>query len=97
MDRDWKFPVEFSYKRRRWLLASGLIEKETNELQSGPDPTSSLIGSRLQMDLQNSRKITDTFVDGVVDISGQKLAVVINIDGGCEGQNHCGRPVSALR
>ena len=29
MDRDWKFPVEFSYERRRWLPASGLVEKET--------------------------------------------------------------------
>jgi hypothetical protein len=49
------------------------------------------------MDLQNSRKIIDTFVDGVVDISGQKLSVIIDIDGWCEGQNHYDRPVSGFQ
>ena len=50
-----------------------------------PDFSSFLICSRLKMDLQNFRKIADTFVDGVVNISCQKLAVVINIDRRCEG------------
>ncbi len=36
------------------------------------------------MDLQNFRKIADAFVYGVVNISGQKLTVVVNIDGRCE-------------
>ena len=67
-----------------YLINHSTIQRGLTSMKFEPDFSSFLICSRLKMDLHNFCKISDTFVYGVVNISGQKLTVVIDIDGRCK-------------